>query len=492
MQHAHPARRVSARLSLRLLGFLLTLPILFATQSVQAEAAPSLGEQLAARTYTDDLAGIKKRKTLRALVTFSRTDFFFTGDATPKGIQVEYLHHYLKFLNQGVKREEHKVRLLYIPTTFDRLIPDLLAGKGDVAAAMLTMTPEREATVAFASGRVSKVNELVVTHKKIGDIKKVEDLAGRKVYVLKGSSYAEHLRDLNQHFAGKKLKPMEIQEADSHLLSEDILELVNAGVVDITVVDDYKAKLWAQALPDIRVLENVAVKRGTHVGWAVRKDNPALLKHLNAFAKTVKKGTLMGNMLFNRYYKTTKWIDNPVKEAEREKLQEYIEVFKKFGAQYGFDYLAVAAQAYQESRLNHKKKSHRGAMGLMQLLPSTAADPNVDIPDIKSVENNVHAGVKYLAFLRDRYFSDPEISPEDRFALSWAAYNAGPGKVGQMRNKARKMGLDPNVWFSNVELAAGRIVGRETVQYVGNIFKYYVAYSLVKDQLKFLDKKPEK
>jgi membrane-bound lytic murein transglycosylase MltF len=121
-------------------------------------------------------------------------------------------------------------------------------------------------------------------------------------------------------------------------------------------------------------------------------------------------------------------------------------------------------------------------VGVMQVLPSTAADPNVAIERIDELENNIHAGVRYLAFLRDRYFSDPEISPLDRNAFSWAAYNAGPAKVRKMRQQAAKMGLDPNIWFSNVEVAAARVVGREPVQYVSNIYKYYVAYRLVADR----------
>jgi membrane-bound lytic murein transglycosylase MltF len=287
---------------------------------------------------------------------------------------------------------------------------------------------------------------------------------------------------LNRAFKEQNLKPIEILEADAHQLSEDILELINSGVVRITVVDDYKAKIWAKVLPDIQVLDSVAIKRDTNIGWGIRKNNPELKKSLDSFLQKVKKGTLLGNMLFNRYYKKDKWIKNPNAREERSKLLALIDVFKKYGDQYGFDYLAIAAQAYQESQLEQSRRSHRGAIGIMQLLPSTAADKNVGIPDISKAEDNIQAGVKYLAFMRDRYFSDPKISEEDRMAFSWAAYNAGPAKLRKMRNLTKKMGLNPNVWHSNVEVAAGKIVGRETVEYVSNIFKYYIAYRLVHDQ----------
>jgi len=254
--------------------------------------------------------------------------------------------------------------------------------------------------------------------------------------------------------------------------------LVNSGVRKYTVIDGYKGKLWAKVLPDIRLHDNLIISPNNKVGWAIRKDNPLLAKSLNSFAQTVKKGTLMGNMLFKRYYAKTKWLKNPNSEEERKKLEKFIKLFKKYGGKYQFDYLALTAQAYQESGLDNSKKSHRGAIGIMQLLPTTAADKNVNIPDIKSVENNIHAGAKYLAFLQKRYFSSDEISPESKFAFSWAAYNAGPGNVRKMRKLAKEMGLDPNRWFNNVEMAAGKIIGRETVQYVANIFKYYIAYKL--------------
>ena len=186
-------------------------------------------------------------------------------------------------------------------------------------------------------------------------------------------------------------------------------------------------------------------------------------------------------MLFKRYYVDTRWVKNPVTERERKKLERFWPLFEKYGRRYGFDEMALAAQAYQESGLDHNKKSHRGAIGVMQLLPSTARDKNVGIPDISSIENNIHAGAKYLAFLRDRYFSSPEISGDDQLAFTWAAYNAGPAKVRRMRSRATKMGLSPNQWFDNVEYAALQMVGQETVRYVANIYKYYVAYTLAEE-----------
>ncbi|MBT8430256.1 MAG: lytic transglycosylase F [Gammaproteobacteria bacterium] len=476
-----PPRTSRPRLQILLQSLILLISIFAGTTAIAAESA--LIEHLDASRSTGDLPAMRKRRQIRALVTYSRTDFTIMPDGQPTGLQVELLNQYEKQLNKGIKRVEKKTQIVLIPTTFARLLPDLAEGKGDIAAALLTVTPERQRRFAFASGKAMKVDELVVTHHSVGDIHAIEDLAGREVHVLRNSSYAEHLRALDKRLVAKGLAAIKIREADSELLSEDILEMVNAGVLSITVIDDYKARLWAQVLPDIRVLDHVKVHSGGNLGWAVRKNNPKLLKDLRRFSKKVKKGTLLGNVLFRRHLQDPRRIKNPLADSERSRFQEVVDIFSRYADKYDFDVLALAAQAYQESKLDHTKRSHRGAVGIMQLLPSTAADPNVGVRDISSLENNIHAGVKYLAFLRDRYFSDPQITAKNRLAFSWAAYNAGPANVRKMRKKAGKMGLDPNSWFGNVELAAARTVGREPVQYVRNILKYYIAYALVRDRL---------
>lgn len=425
--------------------------------------------------FTGDLPEMKQRRLIRALVVFGPTDFFFVK-GKPSGLQVDLLREYEKFINRGIKNEAKKIHVVFVPVPFGKLLPWLREGRGDIAAHFLTETPERQKTLRFASGRRMKVAELVVANKDVPLPDSLEGLAGKRLRVLPGSSYYEHLKKLNRQFVEKGLPPMDIQAADPRLNTEDILEMVNAGVIGMTVVDDYKAKLWAQALPNIRVSDKLAVNRDGYVGWAVRRNNPALAKSLQDFSQKVRKGSLLGNLFIKRYYKNTRWIKNPAREQARKKFEQLLTLFRKYGDQYGFDALALAAQGYQESELDQSRRSHRGAVGIMQLLPSTAADKNVGIPDISTEENNIHAGARYLAFLRDRYFSDPAISAEDRMAFSWAAYNAGPAKVRKMRRLAEKMGLDPNRWFGNVEIAAAKIVGRETVRYVANIYKYYVAY----------------
>jgi membrane-bound lytic murein transglycosylase MltF len=246
------------------------------------------------------------------------------------------------------------------------------------------------------------------------------------------------------------------------------------------VVDRYKADLWAHVLPNIKVRSDLMVNPGGEIALAFRKNSPLLKADLDAFAATHRTGTVWGRAETARYLKTGDYAKQATSKKNAVKFAALTDIFRKYGAQYQFDYLMVMAQGYQESQLNQAAKSARGAVGVMQLLPSTAADKVIGINGIdKSDDRNVEAGAKYLRLLVNRYLNDPHIDAKNRTLMAFAAYNAGPGNLNKFRRLAQQSGLNPNVWFQNVEVAAAHVVGRETVQYVANIYKYYVAYRLI-------------
>jgi membrane-bound lytic murein transglycosylase MltF len=252
--------------------------------------------------------------------------------------------------------------------------------------------------------------------------------------------------------------------------------MVNAGVLEAIVVDSHKAAFWEQVFDNIEVHRDISVHSGNRIAWAIRKDSPGLMKSIAAFSETVRKGSLLGNILRKRYLGNTGWLNNALAGEDRKRYEETIEIIKQYADRYEFDWLIIAAQAYQESRFDQNKLSPAGAVGVMQLLPTTAADKAVGIPDISTVGNNVHAGIKYLHWLRETYYSDPTIAPLDRVLFSFAAYNAGPGNMRRARKRARRLGFDPNRWFGNVEIGMYRAVSGEPASYVRNIYKYYVTY----------------
>jgi membrane-bound lytic murein transglycosylase MltF len=155
-------------------------------------------------------------------------------------------------------------------------------------------------------------------------------------------------------------------------------------------------------------------------------------------------------------------------------------LFHKYGEKYSLDYLLMLAQGYQESQLNQNARSQVGAIGVMQVMPATGQE--LKVGDITQLEPNVHAGVKYIRFMIDKYYANEPMDRLNKGLFAFAAYNAGPGRINQLRQRAAKRGLDPNKWFNNVEVLAAESIGRETVQYVANIYKYYLASQMLMEE----------
>jgi membrane-bound lytic murein transglycosylase MltF len=242
------------------------------------------------------------------------------------------------------------------------------------------------------------------------------------------------------------------------------------------VVDDWKARIWAQVLPKIVLNDGAVLREEGPVGWAVRKGSPKLMAELDDFyAKHLKKQGVL-NYLRQQQGQRVKALRNAGTDADARRFQELLALFRKYGAQYGFDPLMLAAQGYQESQLDQQAKSHVGAIGVMQIMPATGAE--LKVGDIRVTEANIHAGTKYMDQLMTRYFKDADFSPANRALFAFASYNAGPGNISKMRKEAQKRGLDPNKWFNNVELVTAERIGIETTTYVRNIFKYYTSYKL--------------
>ena len=463
------------RFTLFAIGWLTLLPLVVPGAPAQAE--PDDRDEILEHVnepWTGDLDGITQRGFLRILTVHNPLLFSFDG-ARQRGIVAELA----TLLEDHLAEEIGRVRsptVVLIPVGRDELIPGLIEGRGDLVMGNLTITPERQKLVDFGPPIRPDVDELVITGPAVKNVASFDDLVEIGLYVRPSSSYFEHLQLLNaaREKAGKR--PIPVTAADENLEDFDLLDMVNAGVISAIVVDSHKAFFWEQVFDQIVVHRNLSVHSGNRIAWAMRKNSPRLMQSISAFVPTVKVGTLRGNIVLKRYLGNTRWLENVVAGDNRKRFEETIEVIKRYAEQYDFDWTIIAAQAYQESRFDQDKRSPAGAIGVMQLLPATAADKAVGIPDISGIENNVHAGVKYLDWLRKTYFSDDAISPLDQVLFSLAAYNAGPGNMNRARRRARRLGFDPNVWFGNVEIGMFRAVSGEPASYVRNIYKYYVTY----------------
>ena len=429
-------------------------------------------------TWTGDLDAIIERGYLRALVTYSKTHYFLDG-ARQRGIAYESLVEFERFLNQQLGMRHIRVEVLILPVGREEILPALERGLGDLAVANLTITPERSARVDFSMPVAKNVREVLVTGPEAPDVKSLDDLAGQSIHLRPSSSYWQSVVTLNRQLSSRSLEIIKLKDAEEYLEDEDLLELVSAGMLPWVVVDEPKARFWADVLDGLTVREDLVFRSGAQIGWAFRKHSPQLAEMVNSFVRKNRQGTLFGNVILKRYLESNPWIRNNLSTSNRQRLETVLPLFERYGNRYDLPPLVLVATGFQESGLDQSKRSAAGAVGVMQIKPSTAADRNVAIPDIDQLENNIHAGTKYLAFLRDRYFSGSELDRFNRVFFTLAAYNAGPARVRQLRAAADAEGLNPDVWFGQVEQVAARRIGRETVRYVSNIAKYAFAYELV-------------
>jgi membrane-bound lytic murein transglycosylase MltF len=426
-----------------------------------------------------DFDAMRKRRVIRALVVYNKTNYFIDKGA-PRGITYDALKMFEDEINRKYKTGNLKINVAFVPVGRSEIAKALLDGRGDIAAAGLTVTPERQEEFDFSDPTLKNVSEIVVSGPASQPVAAVDDLSGREVYVRKGSIWHESLEKLNADLAKRGKSPAKLRFAPETLEDEDLLEMLNAGLVQYVVVDDYMARFWAGVLPAIKPNPDVALRTGGQLAWAMRKNSPLLKAEINAFLAKYPEGSSLRNQLFQKYLKNTKFVKNAASSAERKKFEEMSQFFRTYSDKYDMDYLLMAAQGYQESQLNQNAKSKVGAVGVMQVMPDTGREQKVG--DITQLEPNIHAGVKYMRFMIDQYFANEPMDKLNKALFAFASYNAGPNRIQSLRKEAAKRGLDPNVWFNNVEIVVSEKVGRETVTYVSNIYKYYVAYKLVVEQ----------
>ena len=446
-------------------------------------ATPKLRQlTIANKPWIGDFDKMLERRVIRVDAPYSRS-LFFSDKGRERGLAAELVRDFERYLNIKYAKQLGKrpLTIYIVPSTRDHLLLDLAAGLTDIAIGNLTVTEERQRFIDFVTldeGRRT-MSEIVVTGPTAPPLAKLGDLSGKKVPVRKASSYHESLQKLNEQFRRDGKPEIELVPVSDALEDEDMMEMLDAGLFQILVVDDWKARMWAQVLPKIKLRTDLVLRADAKTGWAIRKNSPLLAAEIDDFFRNwaIKQGVVAYRM--DQYMRRIKELKDPTANADWQRFQETLKLFEKYGPQYGFDPLMLAAQGYQESQLNQSARSHVGAIGVMQLMPATGEQMKVG--DIKITEANIHAGAKYMDLLMSKYFADANFSEGNRPLFAFAAYNAGPGNVAKVRKEAAARGLDPNKWFNNVEIVVSQRIGTETTTYVRNIYKYYVAYRLTLD-----------
>jgi len=437
-----------------------------------ASAAALTGLEHEPQPQYGDLDRMLERRVVRVLVPYSRT-LYFNDRGRQRGLTADTLRDFEVFLNKKFPKKVQPIVVVAFPTTRERLLSGVLEGRADIAAGNLTITPARRAKFAFTKPLAEGPGEVVVTGPRSPKLATLDDLGGHDVHVRQSSSYYASLVALNRRLQAEGKPAAHIALVPEALEDEDLMDMVAAGLVELTVVDGWKAELWARMQKRLKPRRDLALTSAQSVGWAFRNGSPKLAALLQEFIDTYPGSRAQRYRNYPAYVQS---LGHATADTDWKRFQSSIALFRKYAPRYDFDPLMVAALGYQESRLDQSARSTVGAIGVMQLMPETGA--TLEVGDITELEPNIHGGIKYLRLLRDRAISGGSPGEQDLTLFALAAYNCGPGRVAALRAEAPQMGVDPDVWFDNVERVAARRVGQETVLFVRSIYKYYVAYKL--------------
>jgi membrane-bound lytic murein transglycosylase MltF len=464
----------------RLILIVIALSISLCSGVFAAEVAtPAAPLRLEARIngerWTGDLDGIAKRRILRILIVPSALGFYFNGSEM-QGAMFELTRHLETALNKKLKTRNLPINVVFIPVAREDMLSKLAAGYADIAGTIAER--DQAAQVDYTEPLFPDAEGVVVTGPAAPPVNRLEDLSGQELYAQENTAIWDKLVELNEQFRKAGKAPVKLVPADERLIEDDIAQAVNAGLVPATVRWDKIADAWSKVLPHLTVHHDVVVGKAP-LCWAVQRNTPQLKAALNDFIKSHRAGTSYGNTVLRRYFQDTKWVEAATSREDLKRFNEMVILFQKYGNQYDYPYLMLAAQAYQESRLNQRLRSRAGAVGVMQIKPSTAAQSPINIRGVNQVDRNIEAGTKFMHFMETQYFENEPMDDVTKSLFAIASYNAGPEKVQTLRKEAAEHGYDRNLWFNNVEIIASVEIGRETVEYVGNIYRYYLAYKML-------------
>jgi membrane-bound lytic murein transglycosylase MltF len=428
-------------------------------------------------TWFGDLDSMLKRGQLRVLIPFSRT-FFFRANGQELGLSSEILRLYEQFLNDQMVLGDKKMEFIFLPIPKERLVEELLAGKGDIAVADMFLPSDQKKRATFVSPVAVEIQEILVTGPNSPQFKSIFTLSGQEITVREDSSYAASLRKLNNTLTSIGKKTVTLHFADPLLEDEDLLEMTATGLLSMTVVDSHVGAFWATVFPHIKLHNKIALRTAKEISWAVRPDTPLLQESISYF----KKNSYLprdGHLSLTEYYrKKDGFLKNSLSLPALERYHSTVALLEKYGKKYTFPSLLLAALAYQESEFDPSWLGENGEVGLMGIDPSAVLQEGLetDLQRVRKPEHNIHTAVRYLRFLADRYFSSPNLSELDRNLMAIAAYKASPEQVMAARKKAALASYNPDIWFNHVETTMHSEEGKDITQYVRNIYKYFKAY----------------
>ncbi|CAG8868817.1 Membrane-bound lytic murein transglycosylase F [Pseudomonas fluorescens] len=443
-----------------------------------AEARLPGPQQSVPASKARDLAQIRSSKVLRVLVNQSRNSSGVVK-GEPVGVEHPRLRALEHYLNARLPDSKH-IRVKVIPRAKEQLLAALQRGEGDLAAPGELLDPTSLRGLSASAPLMAPVSLTLVGRKGERGFARVEQLSGRTIALTTASAAGPVLEEINRKLVQRKRAPVKVEWVDPTLAVEDVLEMVQAGIYHLTVVEQPIAQRWSRVMPRLRLNTRLQLAPPDAMHWYVRRDASVLLVTVDQFLKSYRAPANQ-DAAFERIYRRQYRVHNPLARIERKRLESVRPVLQKHAAAQQMDWLNLAALAYKESTLNPKARGMGGAHGLMQMTPAAAR--RVGVSNTGNVDGNVQASARYLALIRRKFFASPQLNERERMAFILAAYNLGPERVQAMRAEARRRGLNSNQWFFQTERIAMEQVGMGPVNYVNSVNKYFLAFNRERGKL---------
>lgn len=394
-----------------------------------------------------DLDAIRERGYLTALVDNTSISYFIYKGRT-MGFEYELLKRLTDQLNVGLK--------IKLVTGIEQAIDYLNKGEGDILAFPLTITEERKQYLTFTNTHFSTNQVLIqkkpanwrmqpppVVEKKL--IRDTVQLIGKEVYVMKGSSFQERMKEISLHLGGR----IKVVEDSASAETESLIEKVATGEIKYTVSDQTIAMVNASYYPNLDI--NTVLSKPQEIAWGIRKNSPLLLAAVNEWLnQTKRKGVF--KVIYNKYFNSPRSLlartTSDYSSLAGSKLSPFDDQLKAGAEQIGWDWRLIASMVYQESNFDPKVESWAGAIGLMQIMPETGE--YFGVKNLWDPSQNINVGIRFLKFL-DKQWAKTVTDSLERTKFVLASYNVGLSHVTDAQKLTRKYGKDPTKWEDNVE-----------------------------------------
>ena len=419
-----------------------------------------------------------QRGEIRLAVPYDRT-IYVNDKGTPRGLAVEVSKGLAKWINTkyASQLKGKAVSIKMVPVVGIDLLNSVTSGRADIALGDIGLyEPIPNAQNLLINHASEAEQEVLVTGPSSPVLQKAADLSGQTVYGSRNTNFHTTLSALNKELKRDGKLPVNLISPLGDLDEEDLLEMLNAGLISYVIIGDWKFKLWQSIYKNIVVHENLSAKDAGWAGWVVRANNQDLNQDLQSFYQSDDFKKSRSAFRQEDYKEHLKGLKDPIDKTAWTRFESMRPLFEKYGAEYKLNPLFIASLGFQETLLNQSAVSAVGAVGVMQLMPATGM--SLGVGDIHLLEPNIHAGADYMNQLISKYFPDAQFDGNNRSLFAVASYNIGPNNVAKARDQAKQLGFDPNRWFGNVEFIATERMGYEPMIYVRNVYKYYISYRL--------------